>query len=75
MNLLDKNLDMMNLVKDIPEDCAVFYFLTGPGDSADFLYAKGDPDLMSEALSNLMRQNEELEDIVRNAIIDFQDEE
>jgi len=74
MNIVDLNLDMMNLVKDLPEDCTVFYFLTGPYEDEDFLYAKGDPDVMSEALCNLMRQNEELEQIVRNAIIEFQDE-
>ena len=73
MNLLDLNLDMINLVKDLPDDCAVFYFLTGPGEERDFLYAKGSTDIMSEALANLMAQNEELEEIVRNAVIMFQE--
>ena len=72
MNIVDLNLDMMNLVKDIPEDCAVFYFLTGKEVEEDFLYAKGSLEDMGEALSNLMRQNKDIECMVRNAIIEFQ---
>ncbi|HDY66595.1 MAG TPA: hypothetical protein ENH85_02260 [Candidatus Scalindua sp.] len=63
---------MMNLVGDLPEDYAVFYFLVGEGEERDFLYAKGDLDMMSEALSNLMKQNPSLEHMVRNAIKEFQ---
>lgn len=72
MNLIDVNLDMINLVKDLPEDAAVFYFLAGVDEERDFLYAKGNHELMSEALSNLMVENEDIENIVRNAIIIFQ---
>ena len=72
MNLVDLNLDMMNLFQDMPEGCTVFYFLTGSEDENDFLYAKGDLGVMSEALANLMKQNEEIEHMVRNAIIEFQ---
>lgn len=74
MNLIDVNLDLMNLVKDLPDNVAVFYFLAGRDEERDFLYAKGDHDLMSEALSNLMIENEDIETIVRNAIIKFKEE-
>jgi len=74
MNIVDLNLDIMNLVGDIPEDYAVFYFLTGEEEDKDFLYAKGDLDRMSEALVNLMSQNEELEYMIINAAKTFQDE-
>ena len=72
MNITDLNLDMMNLVKDLPDDCAVFYFLTGPEEDKDFLYAKGSLDDMSEALVNLMAQHEDIEWIVKNAVMEFQ---
>ena len=72
MNLIDVNLDMINLVKDLPEDAVVFYFLAGAEEERDFLYAKGQHDMMSEALSNLMTENEDIENIVRNAIVIFQ---
>jgi hypothetical protein len=72
MNLVDLNLDMMNLVKDIPEDCAVFYFLVGEDEDTDFLFAKGNHELMSEALCHLMEENADIEWIVRDAIIQFQ---
>ena len=71
MNLVNLNLDMMNLVKDAPETCSVFYFLTAEGEEQDFLYAKGNLDDMSEALVNLMRQNEDLEWVILNAVKDF----
>ena len=71
MNLVNLNLDMMNLVKDVPETCSVFYFLTADGEEQDFLYAKGNLDDMSEALVNLMRQNEDLEWVILNAVKDF----
>ena len=72
MKLLDLNLDMMNLVKDIPEDCAVFYFLVGRHEDNDFLYAKGSLELMSEALANLMQEHEDIEWVVKDAIMQFQ---
>ena len=75
MNIVDLNLDMINLVKDIGEDCAVFYFLVGSEEERDFLYAKGDLDIMAEALAGLMRENEQIEQMVRHAITEFQDEE
>ena len=72
MNIIDLNLDMYNMVKDLPEDNVVFYFLAGPDEDTDFLYAKGDIEMMSEALANLMAQNEDLEWMVKNAIMEFQ---
>ena len=73
MNLIDLNLDMINLVKDVPEDCAVFYFLVGEGEEQDFLYAKGNLDTMAEALTNLMGQHEDIEWVVKTAVKDFQE--
>ena len=74
MNIVDLNLDMINLVQDLSDDCAVFWFLVGEEEDRDFLYCKGDLDVMSEALCNLMRQNEQIEQMVRHAITEFQDE-
>ena len=73
MNLIDLNLDLINLVKDIPEDHAVFYFLTGEDTETDFLYAKGSLDLMAEALAHLMAEHEDIRDIVINAIKIYQE--
>ena len=72
MDTLDLNLDMMNLLQDLPEDKAVFYFLVGAEEERDFLYAKGDLDIMAEALAGLMRENEQIEQMVRHAITEFQ---
>ena len=72
MNIVDLNLDMINLVKDLPEDCAIFYFLVGNKEDQDFLYAKGDVESMAEALTNLMSEHEDIEWIVKTALNDFQ---
>ncbi len=72
MNIVDLNLDMMNLVKDIPDDYAVFYFLVGEGEERDFLYAKGSLEDMSEALVNLMEQHEDIQWLIKNAVKVFQ---
>jgi len=74
MNMIDVNLDIMNLVKDIPEDCAVFYFLTGQNEEEDFLFCKGSLEDMSEALVNLMSQHDDIEWLVKTAVKEFQDE-
>ena len=73
MNIVNLNLDMMNLVKDIPEDCAVFYFLVGQEEDQDFLYAKGSLEDMSEALVNLMGQHADIEWLVKNSVKVFQE--
>ena len=73
MNLVDLNLDMMNLVKDLPEDHAVFYFLTGDKEDNDFLYCKGSLEDMSEALVNLMSQHEDIEWLIKNSVKVFQE--
>ena len=72
MNIIDLNLDMMNLVKDIPEDCAVFYFLVGINEDEDFLYAKGSLEDMSESLVSLMDKHEDIEWLIKNAVKVFQ---
>lgn len=72
MNIVDLNLDMMNLVKDLPEDHTVFYFLSGRDEEEDFLYAKGNLDDMCEALVNLMDQHEDIEWLIKNAVKVFQ---
>ena len=72
MNIVDLNLDMMNLMQDLTPDRAVFYFLVGNEDERDFLYAKGDLDVLAEALCGLMKENEQIEQMVRHAITEFQ---
>ena len=73
MNAVDLNLDMMNLVKDLPDDHAVFYFLTGEDEDTDFLFCKGNLDLMAEALAHLMGEHEDIKDIVANAVKIYQE--
>jgi len=72
MNTVDLNLDVINLVKGIPDDSVVFYFLSGEDDDRDFLYAKGDLDVMAASLANLMEENEGVEYLIREAIKEFQ---
>lgn len=73
MNIVDLNLDIYNLAKDLPTDCAIFYFLTGEMEDEDFLFCKGDLDTMSEALVNLMEQHKDIEWLVKNAVKVFQE--
>lgn len=75
MNLVDLNLDIYNLAKDIPEDCAIFYFLTGDREKEDFLFCKGSLEDMSEALVNLMGQHEDIEWLIKNSVKEFQNED
>jgi hypothetical protein len=72
MNIVDLNLDMISLLKGLQDDCAVFYFLTGPNEGEDLLYAKGNLDDMAEALCNLMEQHEDIEYVVKSALMEFQ---
>jgi hypothetical protein len=64
----DIDLDVYNIIKDTPEEDAVFYFRAGPSDADDFLYAKGVISLMGEALANMMDQNEDLVAVVHEAV-------
>ena len=73
MNIVDLNLDIYNLVKDIPQDCTVFYFLAGENEDEDFLFCKGDLATMSEALVNLMGQHEDIEWLIKNSVKVFQE--
>jgi len=72
MNIVDLNLDMISLMQELTDDRAVFYFLVGNEEERDFLYAKGDLDVMAEALCGLMKENEQIEQMVRHAITEFQ---
>lgn len=64
----DIDLDVYNIVKNTPEEDAVFYFRAGPSDSDDFLYAKGVICDLGEALANMMEQNEDLVTVIHEAV-------
>lgn len=68
----DTDLDVHSLIKDLDDENVVFYFRAGAEDSNDFLYYKGCLDLGAETLAELMRQNEDLQYLIRETIINFQ---
>lgn len=72
MNIIDLNLDLAEKLKSLPKDCSVFYFLTGPKEGEDLLFAKGSLEDMCDALVNLMGQHEDIEWLIKNAVIEFQ---
>ena len=68
----DTDLDVTGLISNLGDENVVFYFRAGAKDSDDFLYFKGDMDLAAETLAELMRQNEDLQYLIKTAIIEFQ---
>ena len=72
MTVNDIDLDCAKLCAQVPPDQVVFYFRAGGDeDELDFLYAKGQLDIMGETLAELMRQNEDLELMITHAIKAF----
>ena len=72
MNYTDLDLDVYNMVKDLPEENIVFYFRAGVDNVDDFFYAKGNLQDMGGTLAKLMEQNEDLELMVVHAVNEFQ---
>ena len=68
----DIDLDVHSLVKDLAEENVVFYMRAGADDSDDFFYFRGNLDLGAETLAELMRQNEDLQYLIKQTIINFQ---
>jgi len=68
----DTDLDVHSLICTLAEENVVFYFRAGAGDSDDFLYFKGDMDQGANTLAELMRQNEDLQYLIKTAIVEFQ---
>lgn len=73
MNYTDFDLDTYNRLKDLPEDNAVLYFRAGVEGVDDFFYAKGVIADLGEVLGELMKQNEDLEMVVVEAVKHFQE--
>ena len=69
----DTDLDIMNLIKDLPEDNASFYFRSD--DLTGFFYGCGTTEEAGEALSVLMEQEDSVRQMVFYALNEFQDEE
>ena len=72
--ICDKDLDIYNIAKTIPEDQTVFYFRSGDDNWDDFVYAKGDIADMGEVLAHLMGLDENLEHMIAHACLAFQNE-
>ena len=68
MNYTNLDLDVYGLIKDLPEENSVFYFRAGVEGQKDFFYAKGNLGELGEVLAGLMKQNEDLEQMVFHAI-------
>ena len=69
----DIDLDILNLIKDLPEDSTAFYFRSD--DLTGFFYGMGTTEAAGKALSLLMEQEESVRAMVFYALKEFKDEE
>ena len=67
----DTDLDIMNLIKDLPEDSAALYFRSD--DLTGFFYGCGSTEAAGEALSLLMEQEPSVREMVFYALKEFQE--
>ena len=68
----DSDLDILNLIKDLPDDNVAFYFRAD--DLTGFFYGKGGTEAAGEELSALMEQEASVRDMVFYALKEFEDE-
>ena len=69
----DTDLDIMNLIKDLPEENTAFYFRSD--EKEGFFYGCGTTEGAGAALSVLMEQEESVRAMVFYALKEFHDEE
>lgn len=75
MNKIDIDLDVCKLIEGLGEgDDVVLYFRGGDDDIDDFFYFNGNLEYGAIGLANLMKQSDALVEMIRNAIIEYQDE-
>jgi len=73
MNVNDIDLDVASLLEKVPEDNITFCLRAGEG-SKDFLYMKGDFDSMVGTIANVMKQYNDVAEIIVNAALEYQKE-
>ena len=64
MNCNDIDLDISKLMEKIPSDHVSFYFRASDDETKDFCYARGDLGDMANALANIMKQSETIQNII-----------
>lgn len=64
----DIDIDIGKLMEGIPDDHVAFYFRASDYDIKDFASARGDLEMMAEALANIMKQSEQLSDMIQAAV-------
>ena len=69
----DADLDVMNIVKELPEENASFYFRSSEEDGDGFYYYRGEIEKLANALLGLMEQDENIFNIVVMAINEIDD--
>ena len=67
----DSDLDVMNIIRDLPETDAAFYFRADGDDG--FYYYKGTVEQMSDALIGLMGQDENVKAVIVHTVKNFTD--
>ncbi len=65
----DNDLDVMNIIRDMPDDEAAFYFRFSDDDG--FYYYTGHIEALADGLKALMEQDEAVLRIVADAINEF----
>jgi hypothetical protein len=65
----DCDLDVMNLLKELPEDDASFYFRSDPEDG--FFYHVGTLENLGVTLAALMEQDENIRTMVIHAVNNY----
>ena len=70
----DIDLDIHCLLEQIPEDHVAFYMRASAGNEKDFVYAGGDLEDMAEALINIMKQSEQIANVILGAATKYFDE-
>jgi len=67
----DSDLDVMNLIKDLPETDTAFYFRSDDEDG--FYYYKGTVEQMAGAMTGLMEQDENVRSVIIHTVKNFQE--
>ena len=67
----DCDLDVMNLLKELPEDDAALYFRSDPEDG--FFYHTGTIENLGATLAALMEQDDNIKDLVVHAVNSYKE--
>ena len=69
---IDEDLDIMNSIRDLPDEDAAFYFRAGDDDG--FYYYTGTVEHLGETLLNLMIQDKAVLAVVAHAVDNMEDD-